>query len=185
MSKARLWTTLVAVTVLALGWFAGVETASAQSRDQLVEKYTPLAGSQANAQTLVSGLSSGSTFTINGTTFNPPTHKLGNGEVNISLSLAQAELKQQGITQPTAQQLQTALIGTQQQPGILALRAEGKGWGQIAQSMGFKLGDVMRSDKAAEKAHDRVARQEKADRGEKPERPERAERPERPERAGR
>jgi len=189
MSNTKLWTALGAVAVLLLG----AQNAGAQSRDQLVEKFTPLAGSQANASTLVNGLSNGSTFTISGTTFNPPTHKLGNGEVNISLSLAQAELKQQGIAQPTTQQLQAALIGTSSQPCILALRAEGKGWGQIAQTLGVKLGDVVRSEKA-DKAHDRVARGEQAerrDRAEKPERPERpdrperAERPERPERAAR
>src|SRR3546814_1567145 len=33
--------------------------------------------------------------------------------------------------------------------GVLAARAAGEGWGEIANSMGFKLGDVMRSPKAA------------------------------------
>jgi len=54
--------------------------------------------------------------------------------------------------------------------------------------MGFKLGDVMRSEKADKVAHDRGAREEHADRAgraEKPERPERPERPEKPERGGR
>ena len=183
MSNARLWTILFAI--LALMLFA--ETAGAQSRDQLVEKFTPLAGSQANARTLVTGLSEGSSFTISGTTFNPPTHKLGGGEVKIALSLAQAELKRQGVTQPTAQQLQGALIGTSSQPGILALRADGKGWGQIAHSLGFKVGDVVRSEKA-DKAHDRIARDERVarqDRIDRPERPDRGERPDRPERAAR
>ncbi|HEX9490173.1 MAG TPA: hypothetical protein VF930_07800, partial [Stellaceae bacterium] len=67
-----------------------------------------------------------------------------------------------------------ALIGDAQHPGVLALRAEGKGWGQIAHSMGIKVGDAMRAER-----HERLARQDRA------ERPERPERPEKPERHGR
>lgn len=174
MFKKRLITTFAAGALLATGWLAGAGIASAQSRDQLVDKYTPLAGSEANAKTLVNGLASGSDFTLNGVKFDPPTRKMGNGEVNIALQLAE---KQLGTTTPTAQQLQAALIGTSATPGILALRAEGKGWGQIAQSKGIKLGEVMRSEKA-----ERHTRAERAERHERPQRPERAERPEKPER---
>jgi hypothetical protein len=78
---------------------------------------------------------------------------------------------------------------------VLEMRADGKGWGQVAQSMGFKLGDVMRSERARPAVHDgkmaRVERAERPGRIEKPERPvridkpERPVRPERPEHAGR
>ena len=171
--------------MLKTGWIATLvalffmHLAHAQSRDALIEKYTPLAGSEANAKTLVSGLREGKQFTLDGTTFNPPTGKLGNGEVNIALSLADAKLRDQGITSPTSAQLNAALIGDAAHPGILALRADGQGWGQIAQTMGIKLGDVMRAEQARHQRPEQVAKHEK------PERPERPERPEKPERHGR
>jgi hypothetical protein len=58
--------------------------------------------------------------------------------------------------------------------GILRMRADGKGWGQIAQTLGFKLGEVKRADKAEPRAGrpDRVAKAERPQRPEKPERPE-------------
>ena len=158
----------------------------AQSETQLVDKYTTFAGSDANAKSLVTGLHDGREVKLTSgsttTSFTPPTGKMGNGNVNIALALADASLKQQGITNPTPDQLKTALSG------ILQQRADGKGWGQVANAMGFKLGDVMRSEKADKVAHDRGAREEHAERAgrpEKPERPERPERPEKPERGGR
>ena len=173
MLKKRLIATLVA-----LAFATG--TALAQSRDELVDRYTRLAGSEANAKTLVNGLRDGSDFTINGTSFKTPTGKMGYGEVNIALSIAE---KQLGTTRPTAQQLQTALVGTSAKPGILAMRADGKGWGQIAQSYGFKLGEVMRSEKAEK--HDKQEKHARAERPERHGKPERPEKPEKPERPGR
>ena len=183
MLKKRWIVRLLALFVLAAGWLAGTQIAMAQSRDALVEKYTPLAGSEANAKTLVSGLRDGKDFTVDGTTFKTPAGKLGNGEVNIALSLAEAKLRQEGITQPTSAQLNTALIGDAAHPGILTLRADGKGWGQVAQSMGIKLGDVMRAEQARRERHERpqVANHERPERGERAERAERPDRPERPE----
>jgi hypothetical protein len=80
-----------------------------------------------------------------------PTGKMGFGNVKISLALAQQSLSQQGITQPTSQQLYTALAGGQMTPGdptttttgILQMRADGMGWGQIAQKYNVKLGQLM------------------------------------------
>lgn len=150
--------------------------ALAQSTDALVDKYTTLAASKDNARILVSGLRSSDDFRIGDTAFATPTKKLGNGEVNIVLSLTEAKLAGQNITDPTSSQLKTAL-----EP-ILQMRADGKGWGAIANSLGFRLGDLMRSDPAREA---RIARSERAQahvgRPEKPERPERPEHPERPE----
>jgi hypothetical protein len=157
--------------------------AQAQSESQLTEKYASLAGSEANAKTLITGLRDGTAFKIGSTSFEPPTGKMGNGSVNIALSLAEKSLADQGITNPTASQLEGALIGTSTTPGVLALRADGQGWGQIAQSMGFKLGEVMRSPKADEKVAarpEKPARVEKLQRFERPERPAKPERPERP-----
>jgi hypothetical protein len=80
-----------------------------------------------------------------------PTGKMGFGNVKISLALAQESLRQQGIMQPTSEQLHTSLMGGQMVPGdsttttngILQMRAEGMGWGQIAQKYDVKLGQLM------------------------------------------
>jgi hypothetical protein len=157
--------------------------ARAQSESELVNQYTNLAGSTANAQSLVDGLRDGKQVTLTSgsstTTFTPPTSKMGNGNVNIALALTDASLKQQGITNPTTDQLKTALNN------VLAQRASGKGWGEIANAMGFKLGDVMRSERADKVARDRRDRDDRADRDDRKDRGERAERAERPERAER
>ena len=57
------------------------------------------------------------TNTTTTTTQPLPTGKMGFGNVKISLALAQQSLSQQGITQPTSQQLYTALAGGQMTPG--------------------------------------------------------------------
>ena len=147
--------------------------AQAQSESQLSEKYTTLAGSEANAKVLITGLRDGTDFRIGSTSFDPPTGKMGYGNVNIALALAQKSLPEN----PSPEQLQAALIGTSAKPGILALRADGQGWGQIANAMGFKLGEVMRSPKASERV---AARPERAARPDKPERPAKPDRPDRP-----
>lgn len=81
-------------------------------------------------------------------TFSPGTKPMGYGNIRIALSLARAQLASQGITNPTPAQLQGVLVGTggatgTASQGILQMRASGMGWGQIANSMGFKLGAVM------------------------------------------
>lgn len=192
--------------------------ASGQESVKLATSYTAFAGSASNAQALVNGLRSGTAIVLVTpatvttpavqTTFTPSTHQLGYGNVNISLALAQAELKAAGITQPTAAQIEAALNGGSvagpngpvQLTGVLALRADGQGWGNIAKTLGFKLGDIMGATKAhgpvpssADIAHgekvnhadkaDKVAkvdRPDKADRPDKPEHPDKPEKPERP-----
>jgi hypothetical protein len=113
-----------------------------------------------NSQQVVNDLRNGQWTTtttdpqtnITTTTTQPlPTGKMGFGNVKISLALAQESLSQQGITQPTSQQLYTALAGGQMTPGdpttttsgILQMRADGMGWGQIAQKYDVKLGQLM------------------------------------------
>ena len=162
MLKKRWIATLVALAMLIAGWFAGVQLALAENREALADKYAPLAGSEANASTLVNGLREGTEFKLGATTFTPPTGKMGNGNIDIALALAQAKLKEQGIANPTPEQLRTALIGDAQHPGVLTLRAEGKGWGYIAHRMGLKPGDVVRAEKAERQdRHERLARQDK------------------------
>jgi len=170
--------------------------ALSENQEQLVERYTVLAGSTRNATSLVTGLRDGKEvrLTRRGSStesFTPPTGKMGYGNIDNALALAEASLKQQGITNPTPAQLEAALMGgsittssgkTVKLEGVLQMRADGKGWGQIANSLGFKLGEVKRSDKAQPRAGrpDRVAKAERPQRPEKPARPEKPERPEKP-----
>lgn len=143
---------------------------SSKPQGAIAASFSTFAGSEANADALVSGLRSGSSITLNDTvtqpdgtttttpvTIQPATGPLGYGEVKIALSLAEASLAAQGITDPTAEELAAALNGgtltladgtTVDLQGVLAARAGGEGWGQIAKAMGFKLGDLMRSPKA-------------------------------------
>jgi hypothetical protein len=76
---------------------------------------------------------------------------MGHGNVFTSLALAKQQLGQLGISQPTPEQLQVALTGgkittatgTTTTTGILTMRSQGMGWGQIAQQQGTKLGPVI------------------------------------------
>jgi hypothetical protein len=149
-----------------------------QSESQLVEKYAGLAGSEANARTLVSGLRDGNDFTIGSTSFDPPTGKMGYGEIDTALALAQKQLPENA----TPEQLEAALVGTAEKPGVLAMRADGMGWGQIAQAMGFKLGEVKRSPQAQDRAASGAGRPERMEKPQRPDKPERPFKPERPER---
>jgi hypothetical protein len=56
---------------------------------------------------------------------------------DFATDLAKADLAKQGITDPTSGQLADAVKSIQDQ------RASGLGWGQIANSMGVRLGDVV------------------------------------------
>ena len=148
--------------------------AMAENQDDLIAKYTTLSGSKQNAASLVSGLRDGKEVTLKKgettETFTPPTDKMGYGNIDNALALASASLEKKGITNPTPAQLEAAVME------ILRMRADGKGWGQIADAKGFKLGEVKRAEHA-----ERVVRAERPNRPERPEKPERPERPERPE----
>lgn len=146
-------------------------TSTTRESTRLSSEFSTFAGSDANAQALVNGLRNGTAIVLNqvtqnadgtsttaSTTIQPVTGKLGYGNVKIALSLAEASLAKAGITDPTTAEIAAALNGgsltlangtTVAVQGVLAARASGEGWGQIANSMGFKLGDVMRSPKAA------------------------------------
>ena len=129
--------------------------------------FLQFSGSTANADGLVGGLRNGTAVTLSSTdpkgittstTFTPPTGKMGYGNVYTSLALAKQQLAGLGITEPTAQQIQAALVGgtvtgansqTSSLTGVLTLRAQGMGWGQIAHNLGYKLGPVISGMKAA------------------------------------
>jgi len=144
MRNKRWIATAVAIIMLVIGWFAGVQLALADNREQLAQKYAALAGSPAAAGTLVNGIGEGTPFRIGATQFAPPTGKMSESSIDAVLTLAQAKLRQQGIAQPTPEQLRGVLIGDPQHPGVLALRAEGKGWAQVARGMELRPGDVIR-----------------------------------------
>lgn len=205
-------------------------------QDRLVERYSALAGSDAAATDLVNTLRTGADFSVttdvtttvtnaDGTTTTTtapvtslianPNGAMGWGEVNISLSLAQALLES-----GAASNLQSALTGTTTTVtnpdgttttttagGVLALRADGMGWGQIAKELGFNLGTLIsagnRNAKATEAAAanaertargkvdraarvtgkpDRVTRVERPSRPDMPDRPTKPDRPDRPDR---
>lgn len=162
--------TLAFMALLALPFAAWPD-----DRDQLVGEYKNFAGSDANSKSLVDGLRDGKQVTLTDgkttATFTPPTGKMGNGNVKIALQLAEADLQKKGITSPTPAQLKDEMTS------ILQERAGHKGWGVIARERGFKVGDLMRSERA-----EHVARAEKPERSERPEKPER---PEHPDRSGR
>ena len=129
---------------------------------KLAAGFSDFAGSPENSASLVNGLRTGAPITLtdpavvggpppNSTTFTSPTKPMGYGNVRIALSLAQTQLASEGISNPTAAELQGALIGrtyvgpegTTTTDGVLQMRASGMGWGKIANTMGYKLGPVV------------------------------------------
>src|SRR5690348_9152307 len=140
---------------------ATTTTSTSTEATRLANRYASFAGSESNAEALVNALRDGTSATLDTTTtttvtnpdgstststtttptaIQPATGKMGWGNVNVALALAQDELKQMGITQPTTDQINAVLNGgtvtladgtTQTMQGVLALRAEGEGWGQI------------------------------------------------------
>jgi len=171
-------TLLTALSPLALAQTSGGEVPpSATNHGQalvagkIASNFTTLAGSPENALALTNALRNGTEVTLTTvvpppagsteppttttTTFTPPTGKMGWGNVKHSLALAQDALARAGVTNPTAEQLQTALMGgdivvtnsdgtatTTTLRGILVMRSEGMGWGNIAKAGGTKLGPV-------------------------------------------
>lgn len=175
---AAVLATLAASPVLARPTAPTATTSKAtvtQPETRLEGAFTTFAGSQINAQSLVDGLRNGSSITLAGTspsTFQPATGTMGWGNVKIALSLAEATLTKAGITNPTPAQIAAALNGgtvvtangtSITLTGVLADRAAGQGWGQIAKSSGFKLGEVLRSPKAAGSASANAGVHGKAD----------------------
>ena len=143
------------------------QTSSSVPLDKISNEFSTFLGD--NSDAVVYGLRSGdeiifeetiihddgTTSTIT-TPIDPPTGSMGNGNVKISLGLAREELSKWGIDQPTGEELNAALVGgeitapsggTVQLDGVLTMRSEGMGWGQIAHEYGVKLGHVMRDMK--------------------------------------
>lgn len=107
-----------------------------------------LVGSSATGTT--TGTAGGTTSTTTSASsdsevsFVSPTGPMGWGEVRHALTYARESLADQGITQPTPSQLKAALIGgavtsadgtASTSTGVLQLRSQGMGWGQIAHTL--------------------------------------------------
>lgn len=121
-----------------------------------LQKQYPELTSRTNLESLVHGLRTGSAITLTSaqgttgtsTTFTPPTRPMGYGNITRAMTLATRQLSAAGITNPTPQQLQTALMGgtlttatgTVRMQGVLQLRSQGMGWGQIAHTIGVQPG---------------------------------------------
>lgn len=75
--------------------------------------------------------------------FLPSTEGMGWGNVDVALALAEADLKAKSVHTVKPRHLKAALEGGTAGgvtfEGILALRAGGAGWGDIAKSLGFEL----------------------------------------------
>lgn len=141
-------------------------------------KYLSVAGSEDNLASIATGLRTGNMITLQGSTaptggtttptagtiitFTPPTRPMGYGNITHTLDLAARELAAAGISSPTPDQLHAALMGgtvagpTRQAttlPGILQLRSQGMGWGQIAHTLGVSLSPHSKSAGAAAGGH--------------------------------
>src|SRR5688572_26596896 len=149
---------------------------SSVPKDRLVDRYSEAAGSDAAAADLVTSLRDGDDLTVTTTTTttttNPdgttttttstsdvvienPNGPMGWGEVDKALGIAEklvddgkfenledARAGSADVTIPDG----TVIEGSS---GILQLRADGMGWGQIAKEYDFKLGSVVGNGKAS------------------------------------
>ncbi|WP_310564560.1 hypothetical protein [Hydrogenophaga sp.] len=70
---------------------------------------------------------------------------------SFALQIARANLVQQGVTEPTTEQMALATADVQ------SLRDQGMGWGAIANSLGLRLGAVVSAENRAAKAQTHVA----------------------------
>ena len=160
MNTLRLLNAAMAAVLLAAAPSVFAVGASTTESGKLSASYSTWAGGTANSDSLVAGLRSSSTInlkttaadgTVSTATFKPTTKAMGYGNVKHALTLAQRSLANVGITNPTAEQMQAALMGgtvtlangtTTTLTGVVTLRASGKGWGQIAKQYDTTLGGV-------------------------------------------
>jgi hypothetical protein len=123
---------------------------------QVIAEATAFAGSRENAEALVEGLRLGGEVVLvepdsTVVRFHSPAGQLGYGNVSIALALAGAALSMNGIAEPGVRQLAATLAGGELQAGertvamegVLVLRAAGLKWGEVAEAMGFSLGDAV------------------------------------------
>lgn len=128
------------------------ESLGSNPENKLVDEFGEFLGGEESSREVITSLREGRYGQMEPT--EPPSDgeaspsdessSTGWGNVRITLKLAEARLAADGITQPTAEQLDAVLLGTDSDPnGILALRESGMGWGEISQQYGYKLGTLM------------------------------------------
>ena len=154
---------------LGFGHLAAAEEASQNEKDLgTAAASVDQAGSQGEGQKMVlSRLET--TFNVDAARIDSlRSQKLGYGEIATVLALAQN--MSGGITDDNVN-------------SILAMRTgpPHMGWGEIARSLGEKLGAVIsKVNEVAKGSHEGIEKPERASRPEKPEKPERPEKPEKP-----
>ena len=136
-------------------WRAEISAPSLQPEDVIAE-FAQFAGSERNAEQLVDALRVGAEAVLvdrdaTVVRFDPPTGPLGYGNVAVALSLAQTLLASHGILDPHAADVAAALAGGElpvdgewiEIEGVLSLRERGKSWSEVAEALGFTLGDAI------------------------------------------
>jgi hypothetical protein len=142
-------------------------SAHARLQQRFVSEFSEFAGSAGNAQSLYSGLRSGSRITltkpaVNGgdgaaaavLQFNPAGRPMGIGSAFICMALAKQQLARHGITRPAPAQIHAALNGGAVTPdnvpsppvalkGVLVQREQGVAWQTIAKALGISPGKVL------------------------------------------
>ncbi|HEX9673144.1 MAG TPA: hypothetical protein VGA12_06880 [Burkholderiales bacterium] len=141
---------------------AAVSSGEPQAQVRLVGEFSALAGSEANAHSLVTGLRQATEITLTApgaggrpgtaTRLVPPTRPMDYGNVRVTLVLAREQLAQLGVNQPTPGQIKAVLAGGGiasrtngraaspfLHPGLLQMRAGGMSWTKIAGTMGITL----------------------------------------------
>ena len=115
-------------------------------------RYSSFAGSTANLESLAAGLRQGTQIRLTGSgetaLVQPPTRPMGYGNITRTLDLSSRQLAALGITDPTPQEISAALnggtvhtaTGDVTLQGVLQLRSDGMGWGQIAHAIGVHPG---------------------------------------------
>lgn len=118
MTPSRAFAASLAAS-LALAGSAMASSSTPTDATRLSSQYTEWAGGRSNAEALVAGLRNGAPVALvtNGADRSvsiagfTPTASMSYGNVNAALSNAQRTLARIGITKPTAEQIQAALIG--------------------------------------------------------------------------
>ena len=109
---------LVAILVLALSAPAFAAVATSDDARKLSSQYATWAGGKSNADALVSGMQNGTTVMLVTQQENTrslagftPDSKMTTEEIAAALARAKSTLASMGVKQPTADQIQAALIG--------------------------------------------------------------------------
>jgi hypothetical protein len=151
VALACAWVLLPAAPALAAKKKAPVEEAH-EYNERLVTEFIPLVGNREETAALVTSLRNGrlagnSDAAIPAAASAP----LSYGETRYALKLAQGRLAQDGVTQPSRDQLQAALYGgTLDLPagskvlaGVLPQHERGVSWGNLAQDVGMTVEDLI------------------------------------------